>query len=274
MAKKSEKAEGGGLTIKSFGGGLNKSRYTKGAGVPRVELKQGDSVKVQFIADIDDEQWWKEIDQHQFQDKGWKYVPCLGEGCPLCEDEDRDVSKINYRFFTVVYDFKKKELAVLEGPKDLSGRIASKRNRAEKSKKGKFLKTVYEIDKKATTPVSYDVNVEDDKKTVSVDPGKLKAFDLAAYLVDQAKRYFGDDLPTGGKKKKGKGKDKESKKKSALDEDEDYQEDVEYDVDDLMEMSEKDVKAIAKNLGIGLKNTKTGEKRSQKTLAKLIVKKQ
>lgn len=271
MAKsdKGKKAKGGGgLSVKTFGG-LNEKRYTKGQSVDRVTFKKGETVTVQFVAPIDDSAQWKEIDQHQFQDDGWKYVPCLGDDCPLCDDEDRDVSKTSYRFFTNVYDFSQKRFAVLEGPKDLSSRIARKFKQAEKRKKGKFLKTVYDVSKLDQSPVTYEVDIEDDRKPVTVDPKKL--IDLDAYIQGQAKRYFGDDMPSEGSKKKKGGKDK---RKSSLDDDEDYIEDEEYDEDDLDDMSDKEIKSIAKGMKIALKNPKTDKPRSKETLIKLILKRQ
>lgn len=258
-SKKGGKSSGG-LSVQSFGG-LSKKRYTKGQGVPRITLKQGDTRTVQFAAPISDEDQWKEIEQHQFQDNGkWNYVPCLGKNCPLCEDEDNEVRKTHYRFFTNAYDFKEKQWAVLEGPKDLSGRIARKFERLEKKKVGSFLKRTFDISKMATTPVSYDVEMGDDDP-VKLDPKKL--VDLKAYLHDQAVRYFGEDMPTS-----------KSKGKSALDDDDDDADEDEYDEDDLEEMSPKEVKAVAKGLGIKLINPKTDEKRSKATLIKLILKKQ
>lgn len=245
-------------------GGLNKSRYAKkGVGADRIQLGQGDSGTFQFVAPITDEKMWKEIWQHQFNDGGWKYVPCLGDDCPLCDDDERDVSKTTYRFFTVVWDSKEKKLAVLEGPKDLSGRIARKFSKAEKRKKGSFLTQTYEITKLKTTPVSYEVD-EGGKKAVSID--LKKAPDLDAYIEDQKLRYFGDDLP---KSKKGK---KKEPKRTALDDDDDAQEDG-YDEEELEEMDWSDLKKYAKQLGVKLVD-KDGEKRKRPALIKLILKKQ
>lgn len=260
MAKKNA-AEQGGLTVRTFGG-LNKKRYAKkaGGGADRVVLQQGQTGTFQFVADIDDASQWKEIEQHQFQDGGkWNYVPCLGDNCPLCEDDDADVKKSHYRFFTTVWDFKEKKYAVLEGPKDLSGRIAFRRERAEKTKKGKFLKTTWDISKMSTTPVSYDVE-RGDEEAIKIDPKKL--INLDQYIISAAKRYFGDDLPSDG-----------GKAKSALDDDEYDEDEDEYDADDLEEMSPPEIKRIAKSLGVKLTD-KDGNKRSKRALIKLILKKQ
>jgi hypothetical protein len=270
MAKKGKSKEkskgGGGLSVKTFGG-LNAKRYTKGTGVPRVKFNKGETVTVQFEADIDDETGWIEINQHQFQDDGWKYVPCLGDDCPLCEDESNDVRKVHYRFFTNVYNFGTKQIEVLEGPKDLSGRIAGKAKRMAK-KPGKFLKTVFDVSKLDQSPVTYEVDIEDDHKPVKIDEKKL--IDLHAHVLDQAKRYFGDDMPTEGSSSSSK---KSKNKKSSLDDD-DYEEDEEYDEDDLEEMSDKEVKSIAKGMKIALKNPKTDKPRSKEKLIQLILKKQ
>ena len=258
MAKPKDKGKSSKGTV--FGG-LNKDRYEKKArGADRVQIEQGKSVTVQFVAPIDDQDLWKEIDQHQFQEKGWKYVPCLGDGCPLCEDDDKDVSKTTYRFFTVVWDFKEKRLAILEGPKDLSGRIARRFASSEKKKKGSFLDKTFLVTKNKTTPVSYDVETGE-KKVVKIDMKKVP--NLAEYIEDQKKRYFGDDLP---KSKKGKGK-KGKSDKTAMDDD--AAEDDILDKTELEALSDKKLVAYAKSTGI-----KKPDASDRKALIKAIVKKQ
>lgn len=257
-----------GLSVRTFGG-LNEKRYTKGTGgSDRFKFEKSDKpYAAQFCGDISDPKFFLEFDQHQFQDKGWNYVPCLGEGCPLCEDEDKEVAKKRYRFIASVYSFSDKTLCILEGPKDLSGRIARKWKAAEKKKKGSFTKTVFDLTKVDSQPVGYEVDVNDDRKVVDIDVSKAPS--LQEYLDSSARRFFGDGHPADSGKKKKKGKPK----KSALDdEDEETQEDS-FDADELEGMSLKDVKAIAKNLEIKLLD-KEGEKRDQKTLIKLIMKKQ
>lgn len=261
MAKK-DKGRGG-LTPQTFGG-LNASRYKKKSGFgDRLQLKQGDSADVQFVAPISDQDQWKEISQHQFQDRGkWNYVPCLGDDCPLCDDDDRDVSKTTYRFFTNAYSFKDKKVVIVEGPKDLSGRIARKFGRCEKRKKGSFLKKTWEISKLATTPVSYEVE-EADRKVVTIDPKQL--VDLDAYIKAEAERYFGDDMPTTSGKKESK--------RTALDDDDDEADEDFYDEEELEEMEWADLKRYAKQLGVKLVD-KEGEKRKRPALIRLILKKQ
>jgi hypothetical protein len=124
----------------------------------------------------------------------------------------------------------------------------------------RFLKKTWDISKMATTPVSYDVEGGDDNP-VQIKTAKL--IDLDKYIDGEAKRYYGDSMPTA----KGKGK-------SALDDDDDDAEDDEYDQDDLEAMSPKRIKRIAKEMKIKTVNPKTDEPRSTKTLIKLILKKQ
>lgn len=258
---------GGGLAV-AIGGGLNKKNYAKkGSGGDRVILKQGETATVQFVAGCDDSEHWKEISQHQFQDKGrWNYVPCLGDECPLCEDDDRDVSKTTYRFFTNVYSLKDKKVAILEGPKDLSGRIARKWENSEKKKEGLFLKRTFDVSKLATTPVSYDVEIgEDDTKKIDMK----QCIDLDAYIRGEAARYYGDEMPTVDSKKS---KGKKSKKKTALDDDDDAQEDT-FDREELMEMDWSELKRLAKSLKVSLTD-KEGEKRKRTALVKLVLKAQ
>lgn len=258
--KKKGKSKSSGLSVRTFGG-LNKSNYTKkGNFGDFVKMDVGDTVLVQFVANIDDDQWWKEIEQHVFKEKGkWQYVPCLGDNCPLCQDDDPEVAKTSYRFFTVVYDFAEKRLAILEGPKDLSGRIAFRYEKKRKS----FLSRTWDVSKLKTTPVSYDVESAD-KKAKEIDEEKLATFDLDKMLHAKAVRYFGEDLDAA----------KKGSKKSALDDDDDEDAiDDEYDQDDLEEMSMKELKRVAKALGIKTVD-KEGEARSKKTLIKLVLKKQ
>lgn len=266
MAKKTKTKKGGGLSV-PVQGGLNKKNYTKKAGgVDRIQLDKGKTVTVQFLFPINDTDNWKEIDQHQFQERNrWNYVPCLGDDCPLCADDDRDVAKTTYRFLTNAYDLENKRIAVLEGPKDLSGRIAARFTTLAKKKKSKlFTKKTYDISKMDTTPVSYDVETSDDDPVPEKRIDLKKCIDLDAYILEQAKRYFGDDMPSSGK----------SSKRSAMDDedDEEYEED-EYDEDDLEEMDKSELRKIAKAIGAKTKD-KEGEPLSKSKLIKSIIKKQ
>lgn len=267
MAKKDKgKPKGKGLTPQVFSG-LNRKRMAKGTGGNRCQVPQGTTVTV-MILDTPDEMM--EFNQHQFRDGGkWNYVPCAGDNCPLCQDDDEDVRKIHYRFITNVYNMASKQVEILEGPKSLSGRIMQRYDSIFKKKKkvskanAAFLAKVYDISKLKTTPVEWDVETADDDRLSESKYEKLKKFDLKKDIEASMERYFGDGVPAGGSK-------------TALDdddeEDEDYEED-EYDEDDLEEMDRAAVVKIAKGLGIKSKDSE-GEKRSKDKLIKLIIKKQ
>jgi hypothetical protein len=260
MATKTKKRKGpksGGGLAPTIYRGLNENRMRKGSNTPRLILKQGDTATVQFLTSIKE---FREYDMHQFQERNrWQYVPCAGDGCPLCEDEDPDVSKISYRFCCCVWVPKEKKVLILEGPKDLSGRIALR----FKGNKKKFTKRMYDVSKLKTTPVSYDVERSDGR---TIDPDSVELIDLDKFIVDEMERYFGDSTPKPS-----------SKGRSSLDDDDDDDDDDadedEYDEDELDDMELSEVKSIAKSLGIALK-TKDGEKRKKSKLIQLILKKQ
>ena len=252
-----KKNKKGGLSPKSFGG-LSKKRMEKGQASDRIFMKKGETATVQFLGATDDEEVFREFYVHQFQDGGrWTYVPCAEDNCPLCEDEDPQVSKAHYRFCTSVYSLKDKKVAILEGPKDLAGRIDRKCSRNAK----KFLRKTWDISKLDTTPVSYEVEEADDR-AVSTDG--LKPMSLPGYIEQEQRRYFGNDMPTESKKSG----------KTALDDDDDDAEDDSFDEDELEEMSTKEIKKIAKSLKISLDNPKNNEPRSKSRLIQLILKKQ
>lgn len=254
-------AKNRGLTARTYSG-LNKDRMKKGTGGNRCQFKVGENVTVQFL---DTPAEMVEYDEHVFNDGGWKYVPCIGKGCPLCEDEDSDVRKIGYKMLANVYNFKTQKVEVLSGPKTLAGRIFSRydseaKRAKSKGKKNQFLNKTWQIDKLDQVPVSYDID-QGDKDAIQLG-SKHKKFDLNEYINGDLQRYYGEDMP----------KPKKSKR-SALDDD-DADDDDAYDRDDLEEMSSKEVKAIAKSLKIKAVNPKTEEPRSKSALIKLILKNQ
>lgn len=262
--KKKKKGSGSGFSPRIYQG-LNDKRMAKGSGGDRLVIQQGETKTVQFPTSIKD---FREFDIHQFQEKGkWNYIPCAGDDCPLCDDDDDDVRKTHYRFCCNVYSRKDKKVLILEGPKDLSGRIAMRAKSANKGKLkkiGKFNRKLYDVSKLKTTPVSYDVESADGKALSLDDLAELKLHDLDKYIVGEMERYFGDGMPTS---KSGK---------SALDDDDDDDDDAdddEYDMDELMDMKTSEVKRIAKSMKISLTDS-DDEDRSKKQLAKLIIKKQ
>jgi hypothetical protein len=177
-----------GLTVKTFKG-LSKKRMESKASKnfgKRLNIKQGDTIPVQFLQLPDD---FLEYEMHSFQEGGrWVYVPCIGDDCPLCADESQQLSKTSYRFSCNVYNLKEKKVQILEGPKDLASRIFYRYERGS----AKFLKRTFEITKFPTQPVSYDVAIADEP---TVKTAGLKLLDLDEYIVEEAKRYYGDEVP-------------------------------------------------------------------------------
>lgn len=221
--------------------GLNKDRMASNAFFQdRVNFKKGDSFEGQFLTGIDG---FMEYDIHAFQEKGkWRFIPCAGEDCPLCEDDDPQVSKTSYRACCNVWHSKEKKVMILEGPKDLFSRIATRYKRFAKDAKSrkKWTRTVFEISKFATSPISHDVEASDRK---AVDPEGLKLHDLQAYVDGEMTRYYGSNSKLARKlAKKGKGK-----KKSSLD---DVTDDEGYSKDELEEMSLKKLGKVATSVGV------------------------
>lgn len=242
----------GGFGVKTFAG-LNKKRMEPRGGNAsfgvRVRLDANEPVPVQFYTEPDNEAGFLEFDTHAFREDGrWTYVPCMGDDCPLCEDEDPDRKKTTYRFLAKVYNLKTKKPQLLEGPGDLARRIHYRWSR----RPGSFLKRTFEITKLETTPVTYDVAVGDDPV---VRLTNIKAEEFEAYLSGALKSYYGEHPPS----------------KSALaaaddlDEEADGEEDEaavedDIDVDELREELENltpaKLKARAKKNGAALKEYK------------------
>lgn len=171
-------------------GGLNEDRMKSGGGkfAERVEVKTGGIARVQFLTDPSDPNGFVEIDQHQFKASGrWNYIACGGKGCPMCKDDDPEVAAIKYRFFAVVWDFSKKKVAILEGPKTLSQKIFKR----WKENKKKFTSTVYEVSKEAGPPVQWDIGMINKKPTSTKN---LDLIDIRANIVEQFKWALGPDV--------------------------------------------------------------------------------
>lgn len=204
MAKQKEKSKGKGLNPKLFSG-LDKKRIEKkssGNFGQRVNLGKGTTLPLQFTGTPEDGDHFMEFDIHVWQEGTWNYVPCAGDDCPLCSDEDEGRRKTSYRFIASVYNHKEKKIQVLEGPKDLAQRIFYKYSR----KPEKFIDRVYDITKFPTQPISYGVDVGDDDPLKASVLKKETPIDLAAYVKGEMERYYGNlDTP----------------KASALDDDED-----------------------------------------------------
>lgn len=212
-------------------------------------LKDKGIVPLQFTKPIED---FVEYYTHSWQESGtWNFVPCLGDNCPLCVDEDSDRRKTRYTFCTIVYNLKEKKYQYLTGPKTMAGIIALRFER----KPGLFLKRTWDFAQLPTTPVSYDIQVGEDDP-VRIDSKKAAALNIEKYLEDEAKRFYGDNLPDSA---------------SALDEGDEDEDDIEddeeeeeetYTLKDLKGMRVSKLKEIADELDVdadGLSKTELVE---------------
>lgn len=218
MAKSATKAKKG-LSPKMFKG-LDKKRIEKkggGAG-KRLVLDKNKTLPIQFLTKPEE---FIEYEIHVFQEDGrWEFIPCAGDACPLCVDDDSDRAKTSYRFACNVYNLKDKKVQILEGPKDLAGRIFYRYERKPKQ----FLKRTFELTKFGGPPVTYDFQAgEDDPVQLS----GLKAHSLEEYLKDEMKRYFGEDL--------------EAVTSSSLEDDDDLDDDLEAEDDDIEDDDDDDL---------------------------------
>lgn len=229
-------------------GGLSERMESKGGGGSfSLKFEYGKAQPVQFLGEPNDPAAFYEFEQHQFNAGGWKYVPCLGKGCPLCDDEDSEVSKTHYRFIASVYSFSDKEVRVMEGPKTLAQRIAFRWANCQK-KNQNFRRKTYEVTKMKTTPVSYDVEASDDP---AISTRSLTLPDLEEYIKDAANRFFGDTDQRGAGQDKPRGASRRGSSLDADDEDDDVEdEDEPHTRSELSEMSSRELKDLARSLRI------------------------
>lgn len=235
--------------------GLNRKKIAKkGKGTgDRVVMKDGSTIPIQFYAGPDD---FLEYEIHRFQEDGqWNMIPCLGDNCPLCDDEADAKSKTSYRFAAAVWNFTDKKAMILEGPKDLAEKILFRYDRLKN--KAMFTKSTYEAVRFPTNPTTYGLDKGEE------EPIKLlakEAKDLDAYVDGQIKSYYGDDLPTA----------------SSLDSDDDDDDDIVDDDADTWtreELAKKTAVAlakIAKEEGASAKDIKAAGK-DKDALISLIV---
>lgn len=172
-----------GLKAKTFHG-LSKNRMKKrggGAG-NRVKVEDDKPNVLQFYVTPDE---FEEYEQHGWQANGqWTFVPCAGEGCPLCSNEDDKIRKTSYRFAAPVFDHKAKESKVLEGPQTMASVIFRRYERAP----SKFLKRVWDITRFSGTPTTFDAEVsEQDPKNPRSLP---EPQDINKYIQSQMDRYY------------------------------------------------------------------------------------
>lgn len=228
-AKKASKGkQSKGLTVKTFKGGLDQKRMKKGTGGQgmRVILKDA-TIPVQFLTDPDNEDGFVEFEIHNFQEDGrWEYVPCTGDGCPLCDDESEQRSRTRYRFAAVVYNLAEGRVQVLEGPKDMAGRIYYRYERNP----SKFRRRAFDITKFPTQPVTYGVDIAEDAE--AKNPKGMELVDLAEYLQGELKRYYGDDLEAASTSVSALDDDEEPWDEDDLDDDVDLDDEEDWDDDE------------------------------------------
>jgi hypothetical protein len=169
--------------------GLNKQRIeSKSGSGKRVVFKKEDPTNILQFVDTPDK--WTEFEVHSWQEDGrWNFVPCAGDNCPLCDSEDEDIRYAGYRFACNVYNFSTKRVQILEGSKTLAGLIYHKFERRPKL----FLKRVWEITRFPTKPITWDIDTADEEELKDV--ASLSLLDIDEYIVDEMKRYYGDDMP-------------------------------------------------------------------------------
>jgi hypothetical protein len=167
--------------------GLNKKRITSSGAGKFVRFTDDNPVNtIQFFTDPDE---FLEYEKHTFRDDGkWNYVPCAGKGvCPLCEDEEEDVSKVTYAFVTNVYNLGLKKVQLLSGPKTMAERIFLRYER----KPSTFTKRVFDVTRIPGQFVQYDFDIAEERP---VRLGDKTQYDLQEALAENMRAYYGDDV--------------------------------------------------------------------------------
>lgn len=255
-----------GLKPKTFKGGLNSKRIesrTGGGGGNKnsLQYKVGEMRVVQFFGKPSDDSMFMEFEQHQFRDGSrWNYVPCGGEGCPLCDHENDEVSKTRHRFVAAIWSFKDKASKILEGPNDLATRLIYRYKRAPE----RFTHRTFEVSKLKTEPVSYDVSVGEERAIRLTDKEPL---DLEKYLIEQMERYYSanGDASSGPSTLDD---DEDEDDEDIPEDDEDDEEGGEDpDEDEMHDMEWPDLKAYAREVGV------RSDTRKRSELIRLILRK-
>ena len=180
-----------GFKPKTFQGMSKKRMKSKGGSYGlRVPLKEGVTVPIQFLESPEDA---TEFEVHVFQEEGrWEFVPCAGDLCPLCQSDSDKQRGTSYRFLLNCYNLEAKKVQLLEGPQQLAHQVFARYERGP----SKFLKRTFEVTRFPTTPTTYGFELGEDPV---VSTTGMKKIDHNEYLMGEMKRYYGDELPEGGK---------------------------------------------------------------------------
>lgn len=187
MAKKGSATKG---MVPTHRTGMKKKELEQGGGKmgDTAYIKKGGTLPVQFLQTPDEFLVYQE---HSWQEDGkWHFVPCLGEDCPLCEDESDDRRKRGYQWACNVFNHQLKKVQVFKGGKDLGNRIYTKHEK----KPTMFTKRVWEVTKFATSPITFEVGISEDDKPIDVSEQKL--IDLEEWLTKEVSDFYGEDEPT------------------------------------------------------------------------------
>lgn len=179
-------------------GGLNKSSYKRRTDDNRTRIKEGETVPLQFFALPTNKRLFKEGDVHQWMEgkNSFKWVPCLGEDlCPLCDDDDEDISKTAYFFVTPIWNFKTKKYEILRGGRNMAGKMGLRFERLKKAGKEKlWLRKAWDLTAIPAAFTDYDIVTSDTKKAIELDESKM--INPADWLYERVKDHYGDDMPT------------------------------------------------------------------------------
>ncbi len=200
-----------------------------------IYLKPDTDIRLRFFTEPDD---WRYYTEHQFQENGrWQNVPCIGEGCPLCESE---VGRQSDRILIPVWDVERKKVRLLKAGSRLAQDLL------KFYQKGKLLDRDYNLMREGEgIDTRYLLDAEDKEKRPEAK--KAEAPDLDDILEGWVKSYYSG---SGNGPKKSKSKDEEEfeededkpkkkSKKSDDDEDDDDEKESESEDDNEDEEEEK-----------------------------------
>lgn len=223
-------------------GGLNERRIKESSGGNRdphlVIFKDGETRILQFWGTPQQKDHFREFEQHGRNLGGnkWEFVPCIGDGCVPCEDEDEKFANPNYAFVAQVWDFKEKKAKVVSGGSNLAQAIVFK----WKQGPTRFSKKVWNVARLATTPKSFNIDTAEERV---LNLGTKEPVDIAEYLAGRYETWL---------------KAHPQSSRTSLDDDDDDYDDEEDDIEEedvptrkqMLKMEWADLKAYAKSIRV------------------------